>query len=61
MKWRRRLRTLALWISGLIASAMVGGFVVELAFPNWFGGSAPGSVAGMAAFTCARLWLTETR
>ena len=61
MKWRRRLRTLVLWTSGLIASAMVGGFVVELAFPGWFGGGAPGGLAGMATFTCTRLWLTEER
>jgi hypothetical protein len=58
------MRIVALWVSGLLASAIVGSFVG--AFMNSNGGYAftdlasknLGAIAGALVFTCARLWLT---
>jgi hypothetical protein len=51
------MRTLGIWIFGLLASAMIGGMVV-----HYFMGSDVdvfGSLTGMAVFACARLWLAS--
>jgi hypothetical protein len=53
------LRTVAIWISGLLASAIIGGFIGST-FDTVYGdglGSITGVLAGLLAFTCARLWL----
>ena len=53
------MRILALWISGLIAGAMVGGMIFRYLYGDgvdFFGG-----VTGMAVFVCARLWVTDSR
>jgi len=55
-------RTVAIWIFGLLASAIIGGFAGILA--GHLGGMSPyastelwGGLAGMFAFACLRLWL----
>jgi hypothetical protein len=48
-------RTIAIWVFGLFASAMIGGMIA-----NYFMGGATdvfGALAGMSAFACVRLWL----
>jgi len=55
------LRTFAIWLFGLLASAIAGGFagqkigtgdvLVDLVF---------GMLAGIFAFACVRLWLGES-
>jgi hypothetical protein len=58
------IRTLAIWIFGLIAAATIGGFIgsayddalnsdaVGLGFPS-------GALVGMCAFICLRLWIAR--
>jgi hypothetical protein len=55
-------RTIAIWIFGLLASAIIGGFAGSLA--GRLGGMSPyagtelwGALAGMFTFACFRLWL----
>jgi outer membrane lipoprotein SlyB len=50
---------LASWISGLLASAILGGFIGST-FDTVYGdghGTIAGALAGLLAFTRARLWL----
>lgn len=56
-------RTIAIWIFGLLASAIIGGFAGI--FAGHFSEMSPyagtelwGALAGMFAFACLRLWLT---
>jgi hypothetical protein len=54
-----KLRTIGIWISGLLASAIAGGFIGST-FDTVYGdghGTIAGAFAGLLAFTCARLWL----
>jgi hypothetical protein len=48
-------RTVAIWISGLLASAIIGGGIGSHVHP--YDGEASGAVAGLLAFTCLRLWV----
>jgi hypothetical protein len=50
------VRALGIWISGLIASIIIGGGIGSLVGPT---GALPGMVAGVCVFACARLWLGE--
>jgi outer membrane lipoprotein SlyB len=53
------LRTIGIWISGLFASAIIGGFIGST-FDTVYGdghGTIAGAFAGLLAFTCVRLWL----
>ena len=55
-------RTIAMWVFGLLASAIIGGFAGTVA--GNLGGMSPyaateawGACAGMLTFACLRLWL----
>jgi len=51
-------RTIAIWVFGLLASAIIGGLVasrLEPAYSNDWG--VWGALAGMLTFACLRLWL----
>jgi hypothetical protein len=51
------MRTVGIWLFGLIASAMIGGMVAHYFYGtdmDIFGG-----LTGMAVFACARLWLAS--
>jgi len=52
-------RSIGIWTSGLLASAMFGAMSAQhiTGYDGWLGGL----VIGIAVFTCARLWLTERR
>lgn len=58
------VRTTAIWIFGLIASAIIGAFVGS-AYDSTFnpysmgtsGGGLFGFIGGMCLFACLRLWL----
>jgi hypothetical protein len=52
-------RTIAIWVSGLMASTIIGGGIG--AHINQFEGTFFGMIAGPAAFACVRLWLGELR
>jgi hypothetical protein len=57
------IRTIAIWIFGLLAAAIIGGFLGSAYdahfYPYGGGGIARiyGVIGGMCAFTCLRLWL----
>jgi hypothetical protein len=56
------MRTFAIWLFGLLASALVGGLLGTLFDKgpydnNWFWGF----LAGMFAFTFLRLWLAGSK
>jgi hypothetical protein len=51
-------RTVLLWLCGLVATAMIGGVVGNQMSPD---GMIPGWLTGIAAFTCLRLWLNESK
>jgi hypothetical protein len=59
-------RSVAIWIFGLIASAIIGGFVGS-SYAVTFHPTAPGDggffgmVGGMSVFACLRLWLAAPR
>jgi hypothetical protein len=70
------VRTVGIWVSGLLASFIVGAFIgsifdhvysgvpaigpPHLAFMASFNANAlMGGIAGLLAFTCARLWLAS--
>ena len=53
-------RIVGIWVSGLVATSLLGaGIAIFLSG----GGDAPftGFLAGLAAFTCFRLWIGEMR
>jgi len=61
---RKQMRTFAIWVGGLLASAIVGGFVIEQFDPdpeyhNLGNYAVIGALAGMLIFTCVRLWVTS--
>lgn len=54
------MRTVGIWVSGLLASAIIGGLtgsVFNQPFSTDMG--VWGALAGMLAFTCVRLWLGQ--
>jgi len=61
--FRRNPRAMAIWIFGLLASTIIGGFAGGLV--SHLSGSSPydqtpellGALAGMFTFACLRLWL----
>lgn len=53
------MRTTAIWIFGLVASAIIGGLAAaRLTLDDY---AVLGVLAGMACFACARLWATAGR
>jgi hypothetical protein len=61
--FRRNSRAMAIWIFGLMASAIIGWFAGNLAVhladvSPYAGAEGWGALAGMSAFACLRLWLT---
>jgi heme/copper-type cytochrome/quinol oxidase subunit 3 len=51
-------RTIAIWIFGLLASAIIGGLVGSRLEPMYsYDWGVWGALAGMLAFACLRLWL----
>jgi len=53
------LRTIGIWVSGILASMIIGGAIGSLIVPYPSDAPLSGFIAGAAAFTCMRLWLTE--
>ena len=59
------IRTIGIWLFGLLASGIVGGLIGAMLTPNhrnlqvW--GETRGVLAGLLAFTCLRLWLDALR
>lgn len=53
------IRTIFIWLFGLIAAGIVGGMIGSWARPY---GDAPffGFIAGLCTFACARLWLVPS-
>jgi hypothetical protein len=53
-----------IWVSGLLASGLIGGFVGSI-FDNPYSYSHDSvflaAIAGMLVFTCARLWLAKSK
>jgi len=55
-------RTIAIWVTGLLASAIIGGLIAaRLEPPDAYEWGFPGALAGMLAFACLRLWLGARR
>jgi hypothetical protein len=54
------VRTFFIWLTGILASAIVGGGVGDYLQPYGSGGFW-GILFGAFAFTCARLWLAEKK
>jgi len=50
-------RTVAIWISGLVVCAVVGGVLGRQFMGS--GADLIGAVVGLFAFTCVRLWTVE--
>jgi hypothetical protein len=56
------IRTATIWITGLSASAILGGLIAERYFSFGFDENGGwGVLAGVSAFTCARLWISSRR
>ena len=52
------MRTVAIWVCGLLACAIIGGLIGSgLAPPYTYDWGVWGALAGMLAFACLRLWL----
>lgn len=55
------MRTLVIWVSGLIVSAAVGDTVGKLVDqPYAVNRSILGLLAGISVFACARLWIVQS-
>jgi hypothetical protein len=56
-------RTVSIWITGLLASALTSAGVGALIGNSAaiYNADGTGLIAGIAAFTCLRLWLAERR
>jgi hypothetical protein len=56
------MRTVALWVFGLLAGGSFGG-LIGFAISSLYGGQQYdgflGLIGGVSAFVCARLWATE--
>ena len=57
----RYARLLAIWISGLLGSTIVGSMMGTLFFNGLVDPSFLGGLAGLLLFTCLRLWMGEAR
>lgn len=58
------MRATAIWVCGLLACAIAGGGIGSLLHVGPIStnnGLLFGPLAGMLAFACARLWITEPR
>ena len=53
------MRTVFIWIFGLLASAIVGGIIGSRFDADGGNYLLGGMLAGMLAFACIRLWLGE--
>jgi ABC-type xylose transport system permease subunit len=56
------VRTFGIWVSGLLASALVGGFIgsiFESEYDYTHNRTFLCGIAGLLIFTCARLWLAS--
>ena len=53
------LRTIGIWVFGLLASALIGGMIAARLETGFYsrGSESWGAVAAMCAFACLRLWL----
>jgi uncharacterized membrane protein YfcA len=51
------VRTIAIWVFGLLASAIIGGFAGAHLSETYDAALFWGALAGMLAFACLRLWL----
>jgi hypothetical protein len=54
----RIARTIAIWVFGLLAAGLVGWGLGRTMDPSLGPG---GLIAGLSAFICLRLWLSEVR
>jgi hypothetical protein len=57
-------RTIAIWVFGLLASAIAGGLVASRLTPQYSDDTVWGMfgiLGGMFAFACIRLWLAHPR
>jgi len=60
------VRTTAIWVFGLVAAAIIGGFIgsaYDTTF-NPYGGGAGGffgAIGAICIFACARLWLSPKK
>jgi hypothetical protein len=57
------MRTVAIWVFGILASMIVGGMIGFKLDPSPQGGGSlvSGVLAGAFAFACLRLWITTPR
>ena len=57
------VRTIALWVCGLLASASIGGAIgaIVTTYAHSRSDGFLGMFGGMFTFACLRLWLTEPR
>jgi hypothetical protein len=56
------MRSFFIWLTGILASAIVGGLIGNLLDPNPYNGAGFwGGCAGILIFTCARLWLGQPK
>jgi len=54
-------RPIAIWVFGLLASAIIGGLVGSQLEPKYsYDWEAWGALAGMFAFACLRVWLAAS-
>ena len=51
------VRTIAIWISGLVAAAIFGGVITDFLIGHVREGGILGAVGGPMAFICFRLWV----
>jgi hypothetical protein len=55
-------RTIAIWIFGLLASAIIGSLIASRVQPPYaYDWGFAGGLAGICAFACLRLWLGDDR
>ena len=54
-------RTVAIWVSGLLGSIIVGAMIGSLFFNLFVDPAFLGGFAGMLLFVCFRLWMGEGR
>jgi hypothetical protein len=54
------VRTVAIWIFGLLAGAICGGMLGEILLP-YDAGAFWGMLGGLFTFACARLWFAPAK
>jgi hypothetical protein len=56
------MRTFGIWLTGLLASCLIGGFAwTQIANSDRSGEPIFGAIAGMLVFACVRLWIAPRR